>query len=191
MRFFSIILICVSLTGCAAAGVPYTFNPASKLWWSEALLEDQNRPLPAQNLIEEAIEIYKARNDEVGLADAYRMYARFLQSSSVDKWTKDYFFDKTVTHDNRFEKALEYWNRAINLYEKNSIYDRAANCYFNVAKLYFLVLNDKKMACENNTKSLQSYLKFREGNPDTKVGTGGFGSFEELIEAAKREVGCP
>jgi len=191
MRIFLVILISISLIGCAAVGVPITFNPAKKLWYAEALFDENDRPLPAQYLIEEAIEIYKDRNDEVGLADAYRMYALFLQSPSVDKWTKNHFFDKTVAHDNRYEKALEYWNRAINLYEKNSIYDRAANCYFKVAELYFLFLNDKRMACESSTKSLQSYLKFKKGNPVTKVNTLGFSSFEEFIEAARKEMGCP
>ena len=51
MKFFLVILICVSLIGCAAVGVPITFNPDKKLWYAESLIYDLDRPLPAESLI--------------------------------------------------------------------------------------------------------------------------------------------
>ncbi len=96
MRIYLTILLIISINslGCAAAGVPITFNPAKKLWYAQTLFDENDRPLPAQYLIEEAIEIYKNRNDEIGLADAYRAYAFFLQSNAVAKWDRMDFFDK-------------------------------------------------------------------------------------------------
>lgn len=191
LKITMLLIFILFINGCAAVGVPVTFNPEKKLWYAEALFDKNDRPLPAQNLIEEAIVINQDRNDEVGLADAYRMYAFFLQSPAVGRWSKMKFFDKTVTQGNRYEKALEYWNRAVSLYEKNYAYDRASNCYFNIEKLYFLYFDDKVKACSYNTKSLQSYLKFKQENPNVKVETDGFGSFEDFIKAARKELGCP
>lgn len=191
MRIYLTILLIISINslGCAAAGVPITFNPAKKLWYAQTLFDENDRPLPAQYLIEEAIEIYKNRNDEIGLADAYRTYAFFLQSNAVAKWDRMNFFDKTVTHENRFEKAVEYWNKAISLYEGKSIYDRASNCYFNIAKVNFFHLDNKEATCKYLTKSLQSQLRFKKDNPAIKTGTEGYSSFEDFIEAAKTKWG--
>ena len=50
---FSIVLIWFS--GCAAWGVPYTFDPIKKLKYACSLFDYNERPLPAENLIHEAI----------------------------------------------------------------------------------------------------------------------------------------
>src|SRR3989338_648543 len=98
-----------SITGCAAVGVPHTSNPDKKLRYAESLFNNEDRPLPAQDLIMEAIDKYKTNGDDVGLANAYRTYAFFLQSPAVGRWSKMSFEDKTVTHENRFGKSVEYW----------------------------------------------------------------------------------
>lgn len=161
--FFIILPFLIILSGCSAVGVPMTFNPEKKLRYAEVLFNDSDRPLPAEPLIYEAIMIYKNKNDEVGLAKAYRTYAYFLQSPTLKRWEEDYqrydFMDKTVTLNNRYEKALEYWINALQLFEKNSKYAEASNVYFNMATLYHHKFMNNKMACANLEKSLISHKK--------------------------------
>ena len=200
MKNFLIVLSCISLIGCAAAGVPVTFNPDKKLWYAESLIYDLGRPLPAETLIEEAVRIYEKRKDEVGLARAYRTYANFLeyQAVAVDNDKERYrnyrrvSMDKTVTFDNLHEKALEYWRKALYLFEKNSMYDGASNAYINIGILLgSSAFHDSVGACENFEKGLQSHLRFRESNPNTRVDLPkGFNSFEEYVLQGKKEMGC-
>lgn len=197
MRFFLIILACVNLMGCAAVGVPITFNPEKKLWYAESLIYDLDRPIPAQNLIEEAIEIYEKREDEVGLARAYRAYANFLEYEAVavggfEGNHSRLFMGKIIAFKDLSQEAIGYWEKALYLFEKNSLYDEASNAYFNIGRLHFLFLKNRKKACENFEKSLQSHLIFRSNNPDIKISLPqGFESFEEYIESTKKEAGCP
>lgn len=179
-----------SITGCAAVGVPYTSNPDKKLRYAESLFNNEDRPLPAQDLIMEAIDKYKTNGDDVGLANAYRTYAFFLQSSAVGRWSKMSFEDKTVTHENRFRKSAEYWEKAIRLYERNDMYNLSADCYFQLEKLYYIAFNDINQACYYNDMSRRSIEKFRQTNPNTKLNAMGYRSFEEMLEEARRQLGC-
>jgi len=45
------------LTGCAAMLIPKTSDPAKKLGYAYQLFDQQHRPLPAEELIRESIEI--------------------------------------------------------------------------------------------------------------------------------------
>lgn len=186
-------VICIILFGCAAVGVPMTSDPAKKLRYAQSLFEEHNRPLPAESSIMEAMDIYRARKDEAGLANAYRIYALFLSSDAVANWgyQKNGFMDKTISFDNRFNKALEFFNHALLLCEKNSMRAEAANIYFNIGKLYFNAFDNKNLACKNFEMALQSNRKFREVDPETNVTLpSGFTSFEEFIKQAKSEAKC-
>lgn len=183
------------ISGCAAVGVPLTFNPAGKLWWAETLIDEQDRPLPAEPLIQEAIQIYKKRGDDLGLAEAYRTYAFFLQSKAVENWKGTYqkygFKDKTVTFDNRYQKAIEYFEMSRDIYKQYSDYGMLTNIYLSIGKSYYFRFNDKEEACNNFTKSLEFHLKFKKEDPDaTVVLPQGFSSYEDYISAAKEEIGC-
>jgi len=107
----ALIIIMPAMAGCAAVGVPHTTNPDKKLRYAEFLFNNEDRPLPAQSLIYEAIEKYKSNGDNVGLANAYSTYAFFLQSPSVGRWSKMSFEDSSITHENRFQKSAEYWKK--------------------------------------------------------------------------------
>lgn len=186
--FFLIFIL--TMTGCTSVGVPYTANPEKKLRYAESLFNELDRPLPAQSLILEAIDNYKKNGDEVGLASAYRVYAFFLQSPSVGRWSKMSFNDKTINHENRYIKSAEYWDRAIELYDKNYVYNLSAHCYFQLEKLYYVAFQDVNRACFYNNKSKESIAKFRENNPNTKLDALGYESFEELIGTAREQLDC-
>src|SRR5207245_9573544 len=83
---------------CGGAGVPYTRDSERKLGWARELYLNQHRPIPAERLIKEAIEICQERNDQLGLARAYSMYGRFLQSPD---YHTDTYFNK--------RKDYPYW----------------------------------------------------------------------------------
>ena len=99
--------------------------------------------------------------------------------------------DKTVTFDNRYKKAMEYFEMARDIYEKYYHYDALSNIYLNMGKLFYFQFHDDAAACANFTKSLEYHLKFKEDNPNTKVKLpSGFTSYENYISAIKKEAGC-
>lgn len=193
--FLAVLLFTIMVTGCSAVGVPATFNPEKKLKYAEMLFNDNGRPLPAEPLIFEAIGIYKKGNDEVGLANAYQTYAYFLQSSILRNYEKDYrkhgFMDQTVTFDNRYEKALEYWIKSFKLFERNVRYAESSNTYYNIGRLQFMIFNNKEAACKNYSKSIASHNRYIKKYPDATVELDPrFDSFEGYINALRNEVGC-
>jgi tetratricopeptide (TPR) repeat protein len=186
---FVLLLVCF---GCAAVGVPHTFNPDKKLRYAQWLFEDQNRPLPAEQLISEAAKIYEKKDDKVGLANAYRVYALFLSSDAVANWgyRKNGFMNKTIVFDERFQKALEYFTKALALYEGSSKMDAMSNVYFNIGDLYYS-LNNKDAACRNFELSRENHKRFKKDNPQVKIELPrGFNDFNEFIDAAEREARC-
>lgn len=69
-RPFLIILPILVMVGCAGVGIVATSDPAVKLEDAFYLLENSNRPLPAEMLIREAMAIYEERGDPRGLGKA-------------------------------------------------------------------------------------------------------------------------
>lgn len=66
------------LMGCAAAGVPETSDPYVKL--DQAAEKDrQGRIAIEERLLEDAVRMFRADGDELGLAEAYRQYALLLR----------------------------------------------------------------------------------------------------------------
>jgi hypothetical protein len=55
------------LVGCAGLGIVATSDPMTKLNDAEHLIMVQNRPLPAEKLIFEAMEIYQKQDNSRGL----------------------------------------------------------------------------------------------------------------------------
>src|SRR3569832_1253737 len=82
MKLIPAFLLLVALAGCAAALVPETSDPARKLGWARELINNQNRPIPAERLIKEALTIYQAEQNELGEADANRTLAEFYKSDA-------------------------------------------------------------------------------------------------------------
>src|SRR5439155_17074841 len=68
---YSMLLLSSLLTfaGCAAFGVPPTRDPATKLRTATWLFDRQDRPLPAERIIREALELYQKDGDQLGIAE--------------------------------------------------------------------------------------------------------------------------
>ena len=189
------------LTGCAGVGIVATSNPLAKLNDSEDLFMRQARPLPAEKLIREAMAIYEERGDAHGLGNANRQYGDLLQSPAVLKWEKVYrrdgFQDKSITFDNRLEKAKEFYRKAIIYYERaeqehrrTGKYDALTNLYFNMAWSH-LNLDGRDKACGYYDKTVEAYDENIRRNPGAKLHIPrGSGSFPEFIVNAKRQADC-
>src|SRR5947208_9599357 len=128
----SLLLSLLAFAGCAAFGVSATTDPARKLRDATALFDRQDRPLPAERLIREALELYQKNSDQLGVAEAYRTYGFFFRSSSVNgKWNKFYrnngFLDRSATFDTRYIKSIESFELARAIYSAHQRFDALTN----------------------------------------------------------------
>lgn len=187
-----IILFCV---GCAAMLVPETNDPQKKIQDAYMLFDQQQRPLPAERLIRESLEIYKRENNELGLAEAYRSYGFFFRSPSIEKWHKHYetsgFLDKSATFNTRYDKSIEYFENSAQLFEKNKKYDMLTNVYLNMGFTYEFA-NKPDKACELYKRSLDPSKKFTENNPGKSISLpkGFSGTYEDYIDGFLKRLKC-
>jgi tetratricopeptide (TPR) repeat protein len=187
---------CVAaLIGCAAVGVPATADPAAKLDDAANLMDQQDRPVPAERLIREAIEIYRANDDQLGLARAYSTYGFFFRSRAVEgKWSsalrKHGFQDTSATYDTRYAKSIEYFNRARTIYSEREQFDALTNIDLNLGFTYVLMA-DLPAACSAFGASALAFQENARRNPGTKqVLPEGFSSFESFFSYHKARDGC-
>jgi hypothetical protein len=65
-----------------AFGIPYTSDPWKKMDYSYQLMS-QNRVIPAERITGEALEIFKERNDEGGMAEAYHTFENLYKNDGI------------------------------------------------------------------------------------------------------------
>ncbi len=182
-------------SGCAGFGIVATSDPAAKLSDAEDLFDRQDRPLPAERLIREAIDIYQEKNDQVGLAGAYRTYGFFFRSPSVEgKWNKIYrangFLDKSATFETRYAKSIEYFEKARAIYAENKRFDRLTNVDLNMGFSY-AGMGNKDAACNAFDRSLESYRENLRQTPGARpIVPRGFASYEEFLADVKKRYAC-
>ncbi len=196
-RFLICLCSLLLLVGCAGVGIVATSDPLTKLNDAEDLFMRQDRPLPAEQLIREAMAIYHERDDPQGLGHAHREYADLLRSQSITgKWQNHYrangFLDKSVTFENRiakssefYSKALEYYARAETKLREANRFDSLTNVYINMA-LSSSQLDDRVKACAFYNKGLEAYAENIRRNPGAKPQ----GAVPEFVGSQKKRLGC-
>lgn len=196
-----VVVVLMFLNGCAGVGVVQTDDPLTKLNQASALSTQQDRPLIAERLIFEAIDLYQQRGDSHGLGLANRAYADLLRSPAVtSKWAAYYqkngFYDKVTTFDSRIDKSSEYYTKALDHFSNaepklkdEKRFDALTNLYFNMA-FTSTRLNQKNQACSFYDKASTAYLENIRLNPIAKPIGNSSGSVPELIQLKKKEVGC-
>ncbi len=195
LRLYAVLILVVpGLAGCAAAFVPATSDPNEKLKWAGGLVHLGSRPLPAERLIQEAMEIFQQQHDQLGLADVYRTYGSFFSSPSIEKWNKWYrqhgFLDKTATLENRYTKSLEYFEKARAIYTEHKRFAALAYVNLNMGLTYEL-LGDPDAACLAYERSAESNRENVRYNPDTKIDLPpGIATYEEFLAPHKQRAGC-
>jgi tetratricopeptide (TPR) repeat protein len=188
------------LSGCAGVGIVATSDPTGKLNGAEYLFAVKNRPVPAEELIQQAIVIFQERNDSQGLGNANREYGDLLRSQAVVNWESAYlrsgFRERSITYGNRLEKATEYYAKALEYYgiaEKEALaadkYDALTNVYFNMG-LSNLALGVTAEACTDFNRTLEAYSENMQRNPDAHPHGSKFGTIPDTIVVAKKQAGC-
>lgn len=194
------LLIVLMIVGCAGVGVVKTGDPLQKLNDAEYLFMGQSRPLIAERLILEATAIYRERDDAHGLGNAHREYADLLMSLTGSKWEKYYrehgFQDKTVTFDNRIEKASEYYRTALDFYKRaepqyvnTARYDALTNVYFNMAWSYRM-LGELEQSCTCYDRTVEAYNENIERNPGARPVAAEGSSVPDMVAAEKKRAEC-
>lgn len=132
IQFLVILFLLTALVACAAIGVPATSDPAMKLRQALGLMS--HRPFVAEMLIREAREIYQHQNDELGLANAFFFYALFFRDGAFGPQYR--FLEKSATYETRFDKSIEYFEKARKLDEKHARHERLAIISMEIVKTY-------------------------------------------------------
>jgi tetratricopeptide (TPR) repeat protein len=192
--------IVFSLSSCAGVGVVDSSNPLTKLVDAEFLFMNKNRPVPAETLILEAMAAYQKLDDPHGLGSANREYGDFLRSQAVVNWERAYsrhgFFDRTVTYENRLEKAKEHYSKALEYYRVAETQELAAGKYDALTNLYYnmawsnLALGARDEACVDYDRTLQAYNDNMQQNPTAHPRSSPLGTIPEGIAAAKKRADC-
>ena len=186
-------LLSCLLIGCAGVGVFSTDDPAAKLRWAQVLIEDHGRDILGERLIFEAMAIYKDTKDEAGMAEAYRVYGILLKSPSVAhvcaaNINGRNFTDKSVTCENRYVKALEYFEKTLAIDETTAT-GSPANIYLLIG-LTKEILKDKSGACASFDKAIEADQFRALKHPEIKVHTINGQGFSEVMEKIKVESAC-
>ena len=143
---------------------------------------------------------FQKLNDPHGLGSANREYGDFLTSQAVVNWKKAYsrhgFFDRTVTYENRLEKANEHYSKALEYYrvaETQELaerqYDRLTNLYYNMGWSN-LALGARDDACSDFDRALQAYEENMRQDPAAHPQGSKFATIPESLVAAKNKANC-
>jgi tetratricopeptide (TPR) repeat protein len=182
--FLAIVPFLLLMLGCSAMFVPATSDPNKKLAYAFDLIQNQGRPLPAERLIREAIEICKSVNDEKILMKAYWTYGVLFSSKAVGDlkglYEKDGFLEKTVKFADRFDGAITYYEKAESIAKKLNDTNYLAMIMFNKAESY-LSNRSIDQACPAFRTSLDLNREYHLSNPEVQFYLPGIGyrDFEE------------
>ncbi len=194
---FSALLLCslaIVLAGCSGTGPVTKSDSAAKLRDATDFFERQDRPRDAEKLIREALDRYQQNGDRLGAAYAYRTYGFFFRSSAVEgKWGDHYrrngFLDPSASFDTRYEKSIEYLEKARNIFADYKRFDALTTVNLNIGFTYE-AMGYGEAACqafdrsiENNRDNLQ-FAKASVALPQ------GFATYEEFLRPHLERAGC-
>jgi tetratricopeptide (TPR) repeat protein len=174
--------------------VPATNDPAAKLGWAQELVENQDRPLPAERLIREAIDIYQEQKNDFGLAKAYRVYGLFFKSPSIVRWQKHYqeqgFSDQSAKYETRLQMALGYFEKSRALLEAHQDVNLLANVHLQIGLTHQL-MGQNDAACSAFDRSTAAYKTMMAQDPQAKIAVPKeYTSFDKGMSDIKKHAGC-
>jgi tetratricopeptide (TPR) repeat protein len=169
-------------------------NPAERLLLAAWYYEERNSPRPAERLIREAIQIYQAKGDRLGLGHAYRSYGLFLRSDAVKRaaelYTEEGFLDPGITFDNRLAQSIAYLERAATLYEEEAAYGWMINAELQIGYGHHFQKQTAE-ACAAFDRSLDVYRQHRDSTEAALRLPPGESSYESFVAAMKDQSDCP
>jgi tetratricopeptide (TPR) repeat protein len=194
----SLIAICclATLVGCATLFRSAPEDPSAKLKEATELFSSKDEPVQAEELLHEVVAVCEKNQDDLGLAEAYRQFGLFYRSNTVNQFETYYlkqgFLDKTVKFSTRYEKSIEYFNKAKDLFAASKQYAVLSNLQISLAKTYDL-MNQHENACTAFDQGLENHLAFkRSAAPDAlELRAEEIANYEEYIGIMKKQAGCP
>ena len=186
-NFLTPILTAFILSGCAAALVPYTSDPNTKLKNSYALLST-GRALPAEKFAKEALETFESENDFEGMAEAHVFLGQFYKSQTYRSYEN--FYKSNDSYDPSNGKSIHHSQLAVDLYHQIKNYTQQAKAKSVLATAY--LTEDRNRACSLFDESLETYEIGKVETPlESFEYNTYYGSFNGLIEAYQQEYCSP
>lgn len=190
MKTIALLLISIAaLVGCLAAGVPYTSDPYNKLGYAYVML-DECRPHAAKRFIDEVFQKFSNEGNEIGMAEAYHSYGGFYKVFSENPT-----YSKCLTGylgsyaDPGGAKSLSYYQKAVELYEKNNNHLGVSKCYFGIGNLYHR--RDNQLACSYYDKCIEEFEKARRLDPAVKFPIrSNYRDVYHIVDEFKKDIGC-
>lgn len=196
--WFHMLLLCglsVVFSGCAGVGIFATSDPATRLHDASDLFDRKDSPLIAEKFIREAVDSYRKNNDQPGLANAYLTYGFFFRSSAIEgRWSEYYrkngFLDKSASFDGRYEKSIEYLEKARNIFTEYKRFDALINVNLNIGFTYE-VMGYGEAACQAFDRSLENNRdNLHQVSSVTVALPKGFATYEEFLKPHMARAGC-
>ena len=190
-------LCCLTmLLGCATVFQSRPEDPSIDLKAAVELFSSKDEPVQAEKLLHEVIAAYERNQDDLGLAEAYRQFGLFYRSNAVSKFEKYYlkegFLDKSVTFPKRYEKAIEYFNKAKDIFATEKQFDVLSNLQLSIAKTYDF-MNQHEAACLAIAQGVENHAAYKQAaSPeDLELRAEEITNYEQYIELMKKQTACP
>jgi hypothetical protein len=191
-----ITLSCLTmLAGCAGMFGRSTDDPRVMLQWASEEFSQRDDPFKAEELIQDALQVFHKNGDRLGKAEAYRQYALLLRSNAVRKNEKRYlregFLDPKIVFTDRYNKAVEFFKQSREIYAEENRYDKLSNIDIGLAKTY-AYLNRNLEACDSLASSLVNYNAYKKANPEMKeFHAEEVADYEDYVKILEKQLSCP
>lgn len=179
---FATVLLSV-LSGCAGVGYLATSDPNKKLAQADQMMS-QGRCGLAELTIGDAMKTFLEEKNQKGIADAHLMYGLLYKYG-------DCHYGPPIAHDDTYQKAIDNFEQARNIYE--SIGDRlgVVNSLSSMAEANYMA-GARDKACTTWAAALDDYRKGKASGQISgdRVSTPGFNDMGEVIGVYLRRD-CP
>lgn len=195
MRWWAAVCCLAALAGCASIFGRSTKDPAVMLTWASEEFNSKDNPVAAEELLQEALQVYRKKMDRLGQAETYRQYGLFLRSTAVGKFRDHYntigFLDESVKFSNRYEKSLDYFTKSRAMFADYNKFDVISAIDISMAKTYD-IMNRQDDACAAFSRSIESYVRFKnETQESLEQRDLEIGNYREYVDLMMKQAGCP
>jgi hypothetical protein len=181
-------LITAALVACATA------TPQQKLGDAFQLLQE-NRPIPAEALMKQALEEFKAQGSDYDLGVAQFMYGQFLRSKHFTWQFFRSYYPNTDTQEQRDAMAKTYFLSSRDSFRKALSDPKLAQDqrtgYLWREYLANIELGDKPEICASLKSMKASNDAYQASSPGAKVYVPApYKTFDEFTEGTLRKFEC-
>jgi hypothetical protein len=112
-----------------------------KIGSAMSYLDKLGRPVPAEEDLKDAEAICKALNDDECLGRVWQGWGYYFRSEALTRWkgAKAYgpaLYDKSVSYEQRYDRSIQFYDMALQLYEKHGNPHWIAHIEMNKAFAY-------------------------------------------------------